>query len=143
MLILKDIRKNINFFKSKIKSRYVNNSDSLLDALLKDDESLRKQLEIQQELQNKRNLISKALGSHKDKNSIDFKGLSSDVSEVKNQINEIESSISDLRDKIDKTLYSLPNIPLNDVPEAEDEKGNVEIKKVGQIREFDFEPLGS
>ena len=142
MLILKDIRKNINFFKSKIKSRYVNNSDSLIDKLLKDDESLRKQLEIQQELQNKRNLISKALGSHKDKNSIDFKDLSSDVSEVKNQINEIESSISDLRDKIDKTLYSLPNIPLNDVPEAEDEKGNVEIKKVGQIREFDFKPLG-
>jgi seryl-tRNA synthetase len=142
MLILKDIRKNVEFFKSKIKSRYVKNSDLLFDTLLNDDENLRKNLEIQQELQNKRNLISKALGAHKDKNSIDFKGLSSNVNEVKNQINEIESAISDLREKIDKTLHSIPNIPLDDVPVADDEKGNVEIKKAGQIREFDFNPLG-
>ena len=141
MLILKDIRKNLDFFKKKIKSRYVNNSDSLLDSLISNDESLRKNLELQQNLQNKRNSISKALGAHKDKSSDDFKKLSTKVTEVKNEINKIENSISDLKKKIDETLYTLPNIPLEDVPIAEDEKGNVELKKVGQIKTFDFKPL--
>ena len=141
MLILKDIRKNLDFFKKKIKSRYVNNSDSLLDSLISNDESLRKNLELQQNLQNKRNSISKALGAHKDKGSDDFKKLSKEVTEVKNEINKIETSISNLKKKIDETLYTLPNIPLEDVPVAEDEKGNVELKKVGQIKKFDFKPL--
>ena len=141
MLILKDIRKNLDFFKKKIKSRYVNNSDSLLDSLISNDESLRKNLELQQNLQNKRNSISKALGAHKDKGSDDFKKLSTEVTEVKNEINKIETLISDLKKKIDETLYTLPNIPLEDVPIAEDEKGNVELKKVGQIKAFDFKPL--
>jgi seryl-tRNA synthetase len=141
MLILKDIRKNLDFFKKKIKSRYVNNSDSLLDSLISNDESLRKNLELQQNLQNKRNSISKALGAHQDKGSDDFKKLSTEVTEVKNEINKIETLISDLKKKIDETLYTLPNIPLEDVPIAEDEKGNVELKKVGQIKTFDFKPL--
>jgi len=141
MLILKDIRKNLDFFKKKIKSRYVNNSDLLLDSLISNDESLRKNLELQQNLQNKRNSISKALGAHKDKGSNDFKKLSTEVTEVKNEINKIETSISDLKKKIDEILYILPNIPLKDVPIAEDEKGNVELKKVGQIKTFDFKPL--
>ena len=141
MLILKDIRKNLDFFKKKIKSRYVNNSDSLLDSLISNDESLRKNLELQQNLQNKRNSISKALGAHKDKGSDDFKKLSTEVTEVKNEINKIETSIYDLKKKIDETLYTLPNIPLEDVPIAEDEKGNIELKKVGKIKTFDFKPL--
>ena len=141
MLILKDIRKNLDFFKKKIKSRYINNSDSLLDSLISNDESLRKNLELQQNLQNKRNSISKALGAHKDKGSDDFKKLSTEVTEVKNEINKIETLISDLKKKIDETLYTLPNIPLEDVPIAEDEKGNIELKKVGKIKTFDFKPL--
>ena len=97
MLILKDIRKNLDFFKKKIKSRYVNNSDTLLDSLINNDESLRKNLELQQNLQNKRNSISKDLSIHKDKGSEDFKNLSKEVTEVKNEISKIESSILELK----------------------------------------------
>ena len=72
-----------------------------------------------------------------------LKSCLTEVTEVKNEINKIETSISDLKKKIDETLYTLPNIPLEDVPIAEDEKGNVELKKVGQIKTFDFKPLKS
>jgi len=34
----------------------------------------------------------------------------------------------------------VPNIPAEDVPIGEDEGGNVEIRKVGKVRDFDFEP---
>ena len=39
MLNLKDIRKDLNFFKEKIKSRFINNSDQILDLLIKLDYS--------------------------------------------------------------------------------------------------------
>jgi len=61
MLNLKDIRKDINFFKKKLEARYIKNSDAALDELLVNDENLRKVLDKQQELQNQRNTISKNL----------------------------------------------------------------------------------
>jgi len=51
MLNLKDIRKDINFFKKKLEARYIKNSDAALDELLVNDENLRKVLDKQQELQ--------------------------------------------------------------------------------------------
>ena len=44
MLNLKDIRKDINFFKKKLEARYIKNSDAALDELLVNDENLRKVL---------------------------------------------------------------------------------------------------
>ena len=67
MLNLKDIRKDVNFFKKKLEARYIKNSDVILDELLANDENLRKVLDRQQELQNQRNTISKNLSFEKDK----------------------------------------------------------------------------
>ena len=67
MLNLKDIRKDVNFFKKKLEARYIKNSDVILDELLANDEDLRKVLDRQQELQNQRNTISKNLSFEKDK----------------------------------------------------------------------------
>jgi len=55
MLILKDIRKDPEFFKKKLKSRFVENSDKLIDDLVQFDSNLRTNIELQQDFQNKRN----------------------------------------------------------------------------------------
>lgn len=141
MLNIKDIRKDLNTFKQKIKSRFVNNSDLIFDQLIKLDEELRKNLEKQQELQNQRNSISKNLSIEKDKNSEKFKNLSSEVSSIKTSISALETEVTKLNIDINGILHTLPNIPLDEVPISEDEKGNVEIKKSGTVRQFDFEPL--
>ena len=141
MLNIKDIRKDLNTFKQKIKSRFVNNSDLIFDQLIKLDEDLRKNLEKQQELQNQRNSISKNLSIEKDKNSEKFKNLSSEVSSIKTSISALETEVTKLNIDINRILHTIPNIPLDEVPISEDEKGNVEIKKSGTIRHFDFEPL--
>lgn len=141
MLILKDIRKNPDFFKKKLKSRFVENSDKLINDLVKFDNNLRSNLELQQDLQNKRNSISKSLSSIKDKKSSEFIKKTEEVGEIKSKISNLEEIISNLYKSIDDILHNLPNIPDDNVPLGADETSNKEIKLFGKIKEFDFKPL--
>jgi seryl-tRNA synthetase len=141
MLILKDIRKNPDFFKKKLKSRFVENSDKLIDDLVKFDNNLRSNLELQQDLQNKRNSISKSLSSIKDKKSSEFIKKTEEVGEIKSKISNLEEVISNLYKSIDDILHNLPNIPDDNVPLGADETSNKEIKLFGKIKEFNFKPL--
>ena len=141
MLILKDIRKNPDFFKKKLKSRFVENSNKLIDDLVKLDNNLRSNLELQQDLQNKRNSISKSLSSIKDKKSSEFIKKTEEVGEIKSKISNLEEIISNLYKSIDDILHNLPNIPDDNVPLGADETSNKEIKLFGKIKEFNFKPL--
>ena len=141
MLILKDIRKNPDFFKKKLKSRFVENSDKLINDLVKFDNNLRSNLELQQDLQNKRNSISKSLSSIKDKKSSEFIKKTEEVGEIKSKISNLEEVVSNLYKSIDDILHNLPNIPENNVPLGADETSNKEIKLFGKIKEFNFKPL--
>ena len=141
MLILKDIRKDPDFFKKKLKSRFVENSDKLIDDLVKFDNNLRSNLELQQDLQNKRNSISKSLSSIKDKKSSEFIKKTEEVGEIKLKISNLEEVISNLCKSIDDILHNLPNIPDDSVPLGADETSNKEIKLFGKIKEFNFKPL--
>ena len=141
MLILKDIRKDPDFFKKKLKSRFVENSDKLIDDLVKFDNNLRSNLELQQDLQNKRNSISKSLSSIKDKKSSEFIKKTEEVGEIKSKISNLEEIISNLYKSIDDILHNLPNIPDDSVPLGADETSNKEIKLFGKIKEFNFKPL--
>jgi len=141
MLILKDIRKNPDFFKKKLKSRFVENSDKLINDLVKFDNNLRSNLELQQDLQNKRNSISKSLSSIKDKKSSEFIKKTEEVGEIKSKISNLEEVISNLYKSVDDILHNLPNIPDDNVPLGADETSNKEIKLFGKIKEFNFKPL--
>jgi seryl-tRNA synthetase len=141
MLILKDIRKDPDFFKKKLKSRFVENSDKLINDLVKFDNNLRSNLELQQDLQNKRNSISKSLSSIKDKKSSEFIKKTEEVGEIKSKISNLEEVISNLYKSIDDILHNLPNIPDDNVPLGADETSNKEIKLFGKIKEFNFKPL--
>ena len=141
MLILKDIRKNPDFFKKKLKSRFVENSDKLINDLVKFDNNLRSNLELQQDLQNKRNSISKSLSSIKDKKSSEFIKKTEEVGEIKSKISNLEEVVSNLYKSIDDILHNLPNIPDDSVPLGADETSNKEIKLFGKIKEFNFKPL--
>ncbi|NCW79816.1 MAG: serine--tRNA ligase [Pelagibacteraceae bacterium] len=141
MLILKDIRKNPEIFKQKLKARFIENSDKQIDHLIQLDSNLRTNLELQQEFQNQRNSISKSLGLIKDKKSDEFIKKTKEVSEIKSKISNLEESINQLYLGIDEILHNLPNIPDESVPVGSDENSNKEIKKEGKIRDFEFEPL--
>jgi len=102
---------------------------------------LRSNLELQQDLQNKRNSISKSLSSIKDKKSSEFIKKTEEVGEIKSKIFNLEEVVSNLYKSIDDILHNLPNIPDDSVPLGADETSNKEIKLFGKIKEFNFKPL--
>ena len=138
MINLKNFRENPSLYKKKYKERFIKNSDQLVDEIISLDSSIRQILEKQQKLQEERNKISKELSISKDKKSEQFISLSKKVLNIKNDIEAYEKNLSEQKHKINNILHNLPNIHLDDVPVGEDSKSNKEIKKFGNIKNFNF-----
>jgi seryl-tRNA synthetase len=138
MINLKNFRENPSLYKKKYKERFIKNSDQLVDEIISLDSSIRQILEKQQKLQEERNKISKELSISKDKKSEQFISLSKKVLNIKNDIEGYEKNLSEQKHKINNILHNLPNIHLDDVPVGEDSKSNKEIKKFGNIKNFNF-----
>ncbi|TYU52598.1 serine--tRNA ligase [Listeria monocytogenes] len=59
---------------------------------------------------------------------------------VGDQIKTLDIELREIDEKLDMILMSIPNIPHESTPVGESEDDNVEIRKWGEVREFDFEP---
>ncbi|MDM1544573.1 serine--tRNA ligase [Ignatzschineria indica] len=103
-------------------------------------EESRRTLQISlQELQNERNKRSKEIGIAKSKGE-DVSEILASVADLGNQLSKIEAELNVVSEELEKILLDMPNLPHNDVPVGKDEDDNVEIKRWGTPREFDFEP---
>jgi seryl-tRNA synthetase len=138
MINLKNLRENPSLYKKKYKERFIKNPDQLVDEIISLDSSIRQILEKQQKLQEERNKISKELSISKDKKNEEFLSLSKKVLNIKNDIESYEKNLSEQKHKINNILHNLPNIHLDDVPVGQDSKSNKEIKKFGNIKNFNF-----
>ena len=113
----------------------------LSDAILANDSRHRALLTEAQEAQARRNEASKAIGAAKaSKDEAAATALMAEVAELKTRLPALESEAEALGNKVRDTLAALPNLPAEDVPEGEDEAGNVEQKRWGTPRAFDFTP---
>ena len=124
---IKDIRKDFDNFKNKLKNR---NTETDLDSIIGLDQENRKLIQEKETLEMEKKIISKS----KDQK------LFEKSKELSVKIEEINKSQSKLQGQIDSILSSIPNLPLSDVPIGQDENANVEIEKKGEIKEFDFKP---
>jgi seryl-tRNA synthetase len=101
-------------------------------------ESRRKQLQTETEaLQAARNKASKDIGFAKAKGQ-DATPLLETVELSKQRLAENEAALSALQTEFDDFLARVPNIPHSSVPDGKDEHDNVEIRRVGTPRVFDF-----
>ena len=101
-------------------------------------ESRRKQLQTETEaLQAARNKASKDIGFAKAKGQ-DARPLLETVEQSKQRLVENELALSALQAEFDDFLARVPNIPHDSVPDGKDEQDNVEIRRVGTPRQFDF-----
>ncbi|WP_432720008.1 serine--tRNA ligase [Jeongeupia wiesaeckerbachi] len=91
-----------------------------------------------QELQAKRNSVSKQIGIAKSKGE-DVAPILAEVENLKGELATNESALSALQDKLNSLLLNLPNLPHESVPAGDDESGNIEVRRWGTPRAFDFE----
>ena len=122
---IKDIRKNLDNYKKKLKER---NLDFDVDKFSDLDELNRQFIIKKETLEQEKKLLSKS----KDKSNFDkSKKISEEISILVKKQNESQK-------KLNQIIFSLPNIALDDVPLGKDEKSNKLIKKVGKVKDFSF-----
>ena len=93
---------------------------------------------------NNRELIQKKENLEKEKKDISKskdKSLFEKSKQISLSIDKITEEQNTIKDKLEKILSNIPNIPHSDVPVGKDENDNVEVSKSGKIPEFDFKPL--
>jgi seryl-tRNA synthetase len=69
-----------------------------------------------------------------------FERLREEVAAKKTAVADMQTHAKELDEQLTDLLVGLPNLPLDDVPDGADETGNVEIRRWGTPRDFDFQP---
>ena len=121
---IKLLRKNFEDFKSKLKHRNTNIS---IDDILSLDEKNRSIIQEKETLEMEKKNISKSKNEN----------LFSKSKDISLKIDDLTKKQKIIKNELDSLLSSVPNLPLNDVPEG-DESANKEISKFGEIRKFNF-----
>ena len=88
-------------------------------------------------LRARRNEVSRRLGQTKERPP----DLIREMRETGAAIKTLEEEIRLVETDMDAILTAMPNIPRDDVPEGEDETGNVVVRTVGEPPSFSFDPL--
>ena len=103
-------------------------------------ETSRKSLQSDTEnLQAELNEISKEIGILKKEGS-DSSKLEKKAGEITSAIKTQSKDLNSVLDEVDKFISSIPNLIDDDVPEGNDEEDNLELRVLGDIRNFDFTP---
>lgn len=133
---LKTIRDNPEAFDTALSRRGLPGSSSEILAL---DEKRRGAQTRMQEMQARRNTVSKEVGQRKSKGE-DADDLIAEVQSLKDGLARAESEERDIAEALDTILAGLPNAPFDDVPMGTGEDDNVEVRRVGDQRNLGFDP---
>ncbi|HEY0960055.1 MAG TPA: serine--tRNA ligase [Novosphingobium sp.] len=132
------IRDNPEAFDAGLARRGAASSASVLLAL---DAERRAVATRMQEAQSRRNDASKAIGAAMGKGDKDeAERLKAEVAELKTTLPALEQEERELTARLHDELSRLPNLPVAEVPEGEDETGNLEVARWGTPRAFAFTP---
>lgn len=109
---------------------------------LRDLEEKRKEFQVKmQQLQNRRNTLSKEIGQAKaKKNEQEAKILLEEVEKVAVDLDVIEKEFAKIQEEQNGYLATVPNLLHESVPEGKDETANVEVRRWGTPKTFDFTP---
>lgn len=132
---------------------FVKNNPGVLDAalvnrnkrpieneLLNLDANYRALLTQQQKLQEQRNKMSESIAKIKASGG-DVTQIIGEVSAIKQQLDNITNDVENAKNLFNAMMFGIPNIPDVECPIGVDENANVEIRRCGTPREFDFAPL--
>ncbi|WP_092460599.1 serine--tRNA ligase [Candidatus Ichthyocystis sparus] len=128
------LRSNVDKFYAELKTRGFGFDCHKFESL----EKRRKDVQSRtQHLQATRNRLSKEIGVYLSKGK-DADDLKKQVADQSEQLRLCENELEEILQAINTLLLSVPNIPQESVPFGNSEADNVEIRKWGDIRSFDF-----
>ena len=137
MLDIKMIRQNTDEIKERLATRGV--KAEKIDALLEKDKRRRELLVETEGLKQKRNEVSAEIANAK-RNKQDATDAIKEMREVGAKIKSLDEELEEVEATVKDMASRLPNLPHPTIPVGPDESANVELRKVGTPREFDFEP---
>ncbi len=139
MLDLNFVRDNLETVREALRSR--NAPTELLDKFADLDADRRRIIGEADKVNQTRNAASKEIGSLMQSGQhAEAETRKSQVAGLKEKQSELETQRDAADAAIREILINLPNIPAADVPVGPDEAANVEVRRWGTPREFDFEP---
>lgn len=137
MLDIKMIRQNTDEIKERLATRGV--KAEKIDALIEKDKRRRELLVETEGLKQKRNEVSAEIANAK-RNKQDATDAIKEMREVGAKIKALDEELEEVEATVKDMASRLPNLPNPTIPVGPDESANVELRKVGTPREFDFEP---
>ncbi|MFZ5353157.1 MAG: serine--tRNA ligase [Bacillota bacterium] len=136
MLDIKLIRSNAEEVKSRLTRR---GQEYRIDEILELDE-VRRQLLVQvEELKSKKNKVSEEVAKLK-KAKQNAEALIAEMREVSEKIKEDDEKVKELDDRIVEILLTIPNMPSDKTPVGSSDADNVEMRRWGEPRKFEYEP---
>ncbi|AGW89161.1 serine--tRNA ligase [Cupriavidus sp. DF5525] len=135
MLDIQLFRKDIDAVAQRLATRGYQLDVAAFQAL----EAERKQLQTQtEELQARRNSLSKQIGMLKGKGE-DASAVMTEVGGIGDTLKASAARLDEIQAHLSELMLSIPNLPHESVPVGNDETQNVEVRRVGEPRQFDFE----
>ena len=136
MLEIKYLRQKLSTVQEALKTR---GHQADLNAFQKWDDQRRAVLLEIEALRHERNVVSDRVAEMK-KAGQDAEAIVVEMRAVSSKIKDLDKKLSESQGAIDDFLLGLPNLPHATVPIGKDETENAEVRKVGAIPEFEFEP---
>ncbi len=138
MLDIKFIKENRDFVKERLLTRGKDYSEDI-DRILALDEERRALIADSEAQKAKQNAVSKQIPQMK-KEGKDVAPIFAEMKELSDKVKSDTDKIGAIDTEIENTLLGIPNLPHMSVPIGKDDSENVEIRRWGDVRNFDFEP---
>jgi seryl-tRNA synthetase len=135
MIDIQLLRKDIDGVAARLAARKFKLDVAAFNAL----EAERKQIQTQtEELQGRRNSLSKQIGMKKGKGE-DASAEMTEVAGIGDQLKASAARLEEVQAELGRFMMALPNLPHPSVPVGGDEAGNIEVRRVGEPPAFDFQ----
>ena len=138
MLDIRLIRENPEKVKAAMKTRN-KDMDALVDEILDIDKKVRELTQKADALKAQQNAASKDIPRIK-KEGGDISEIMAKMNEIKEEVKVLDAEKAVLAEKQKTMMYEFPNVPSDQTPIGKDDSENVEIRRFGEPRNFDFEP---
>ena len=135
MLDVQLLRTRLDFVAERLATRGMSLDVAAFQAL--EDERKSRQTRTQ-ELQSRRNTLSKQVGQLKGKGE-DASAVLAEVAGIGDELKANEAALAELLERFNAFVAGLPNLPHDSVPVGKSEADNVEVSRWGTVPSFDFE----